>query len=270
MQSSVQLTCKSLYSEYKFDTQALIMKKLTNKLPNSTFEKTNLPHLENLKLADPDFNISRPVDLLLGADVYSEILLDGVLRGKQSSPVAQETHLGWILCGKLKTFNCHVTLCELTKFWESEDIITSNKGNNDEDVCEEYYKNTVKRDSENKYIVKKPLIPNFEEKLGTSKSTAISQFLQLEKRLNKDKKLSIMYRDFINEYIKLNHMKPSCPASPSVPECYLPHHGVLREHSTTTKLRVVFNASQKTSTGFSLNNLLEKGPTYITIFKPFY
>ncbi|KAA5582939.1 hypothetical protein F3G61_33115, partial [Pseudomonas aeruginosa] len=97
-------------------------------LPNATFEKSNWPHLENLKLADPDFNISRPIDLLLGADVYSDIILNGVLKGSCQSPVAQQTHLGWILCGKMKTFNCHVTLVnfdELTKYWESEEIQNS-------------------------------------------------------------------------------------------------------------------------------------------------
>lgn len=41
---------------------------------------------------------------------------------------------------------------------------------------------------------------------------------------------------------------------------YLPHHGVLRESSSTTKLRVVFNGSQKTNTGLSLNDCLHTGP----------
>lgn len=260
---SLRLKCKSIYSEYSFETQALIMKKLTNKLPNSTFEKTNWPHLENLKLADPDFNVSRPVDLLLGADVYSEILLDGVLRGQKRSPIAQQTQLGWILCGKLKTLNCHVTLVDLTeiaKFWESEDIVTDKKDTNSDDQCEEYYQKTVQRDVNDRYIVRMPLNADFQKNLGKSKSTAISQFLQLEKRLEKNKKLALMYREFIKEYIDLKHMKPAAPTSTSSPECYLPHHGVLREQSTTTKLRVVFNASQKTTTGYSLNSLLQKGP----------
>ena len=41
---------------------------------------------------------------------------------------------------------------------------------------------------------------------------------------------------------------------------YLPHHGVLRESSTSTKLRVVFNGSQKTSSRSSLNETLHPGP----------
>lgn len=43
--------------------------------------------------------------------------------------------------------------------------------------------------------------------------------------------------------------------------CYfMPHHGVLRSDSSTTKLRVVFDASSPTTSGFSLNNLQYSGP----------
>lgn len=39
--------------------------------------------------------------------------------------------------------------------------------------------------------------------------------------------------------------------------CYLPHHGVLKDSSSTTRLRVVFNGSWNVSSGTSLNqNLL--------------
>jgi hypothetical protein len=257
----VELTCKSLYSNYSFKTEALILNKITNNLPNSTFKKGNWPHLENLKLADIDYNESRPVDLLLGADVYADIIMEGVLKADQQAPIAQQTHLGWILCGKLQTYNCHVTLInmeELTKFWENEEITQNNEEISQDDYCEDYYQKTVQRGPDGKYTVKMPMRANFEEKLGNSKSVAISQFLQLERKLQKQTKLAEMYKDFIKEYSDLQHMIPS--TSTSARDCYLPHHGVLRENAATTKLRVVFNPSQKTSTGYSLNSLQEKGP----------
>ncbi|XP_052565872.1 uncharacterized protein LOC128093372 [Culex pipiens pallens] len=46
----------------------------------------------------------------------------------------------------------------------------------------------------------------------------------------------------------------------SAKRCYLPHHPVVREASTTTKVRVVFDASCKTSSGVSLNEVLLCGP----------
>jgi len=42
---------------------------------------------------------------------------------------------------------------------------------------------------------------------------------------------------------------------------YLPRHAVYKKTSTTTKLRVVFDGSCKTSTGISLNDTLMVGPT---------
>ncbi|GFV12423.1 integrase catalytic domain-containing protein [Trichonephila clavipes] len=46
----------------------------------------------------------------------------------------------------------------------------------------------------------------------------------------------------------------------TIKSLYLPHHGVVRDTSCTTKLRVVFDASSKTSSGLSLNDLLMVGP----------
>jgi len=41
---------------------------------------------------------------------------------------------------------------------------------------------------------------------------------------------------------------------------YLPHHGVFKENSSSTKLRVVFDASAKNNRGISLNDALFVGP----------
>ncbi|XP_070170386.1 uncharacterized protein [Polyergus mexicanus] len=59
----------------------------------------------------------------------------------------------------------------------------------------------------------------------------------------------------------MGHMEPVSDENPTLNQAvYIPHHPVLRESSSTTKLRVVFNASCKTSNGSTLNNHLMTGP----------
>ncbi|CAA9998760.1 unnamed protein product [Nesidiocoris tenuis] len=67
----------------------------------------------------------------------------------------------------------------------------------------------------------------------------------------------------MTEYINLGHMSPVPPPSPGQQVYYLPHHAVFREESPTSKIRVVFNASQQSTTGISLNDLLHVGPKLV-------
>lgn len=67
--------------------------------------------------------------------------------------------------------------------------------------------------------------------------------------------------DFIHEYKTLGHMCEIKSLGGNRTNYYMPHYGVLREDSLTTKMRVVFDASATTSSGSSLNNLQYVGPT---------
>ncbi|KMQ87726.1 gag-pol polyprotein precursor [Lasius niger] len=65
----------------------------------------------------------------------------------------------------------------------------------------------------------------------------------------------------MSEYKDLHHMRlVDDNQTESQPNYYLPHHGVWKESSTTTKLRVVFNGSSRTTSRISLNNILHTGP----------
>lgn len=260
----ININCTPTSNNYHINTDAYIMKNLTKHLPSSTFSKPSWDYLENIQLADPDFNISRPIDILLGADIYSSIILEGICRSEQTALIAQQTRLGWILCGSTKTLQCNVIqvdINEMQKFWEIEDIGEETSYSSDDLECIRFYQDTTERLADGKYQVRLPLSKNVAAELGRSKQKAIAQFVQLEKKLAKNQHISNEYKSFINEYQQLGHMQLS-ESSVSKPtlECYLPHHCVLREDSTTTALRVVFNASAKTSSGKSLNDLMQKGP----------
>ena len=99
------------------------------------------------------------------------------------------------------------------------------------------------------------------KQLGISMDTARRRFFYLEKQFLKDANLQKMYSDFMDEYIRLGHMKPVSYDSLNSSHYVIPHHPVLRPQSTSTKLRVVFDASRRKSTNISLNDLLMVGPT---------
>ena len=56
----------------------------------------------DLKLADTDFRTPAHIDLLLGAEVFTSILLDGRWTGPQGTPFAINTCFGWVLFGKIQ------------------------------------------------------------------------------------------------------------------------------------------------------------------------
>ncbi|XP_055622114.1 uncharacterized protein LOC129765719 [Toxorhynchites rutilus septentrionalis] len=70
-----------------------------------------------------------------------------------------------------------------------------------------------------------------------------------------------MYINFIEEYHRLGHMREVVTDDETSQQYFIPHHCIIKPESTTTKLRVVFDASCPSSTGVSLNDALMVGPT---------
>jgi len=66
----------------------------------------------------------------------------------------------------------------------------------------------------------------------------------------------------MNDYQTLGHMEVTRQPG----KYFIPHHTVLKADSDISKLRVVFDASARSSSGLSLNDVLYTGPklqTYI-------
>lgn len=126
--------------------------------------------------------------------------------------------------------------------------------------CEMHFEETYKRDSNGRYEVRMPFSTNHTE-LGDSLEAAPQHFKGMERRLQRNPKLKHDYINFLREYDSLGHMtKIDSPNDNAAQTYYLPHHCVIKEDSTTTKLTVVFDASAKTTSGLSLNDVTKTGP----------
>ncbi|XP_065075162.1 uncharacterized protein LOC135698942 [Ochlerotatus camptorhynchus] len=149
----------------------------------------------------------------------------------------------------------------MERFWTCEEVGFSNNYSPEEARCEEQYARTVQMEAGGRYIVTLPKDEDILSQLGESKDIAFRRLQGLERRLSRDENLSKQYKACMTEYLKLGHMrKVEDDALNGSKRCYLPHHPVVKEASTTTKVRVVFDASCKTSSGISLNNTLLVGP----------
>ncbi|XP_057330973.1 uncharacterized protein LOC130671223 [Microplitis mediator] len=270
---SCQVSLHSLHSSASITIQAHVLALLTVNLPSFTLTNKKWPHIKGLQLADPDFLTSRPIDIILGAAPAAHIINAKIRKGNDNDPIAQSTTLGWIIYGsvdtatsKLTAYGHHVTVDDqlqdlLSKFWYQEEPQTefAIHYNEDEEKCEQHFVNTHYRQTDGRYVVRLPL-KSSPSQLGDSLRAAQYALLRLRKRLDKDRIYKKLYYDFLKEYEDLGHMR-RVKLKDLPPNSYmLPHHGVLKEQSTTTKLRVVFNGSWKTTSGVSINEILHVGP----------
>nr|XP_022911183.1 uncharacterized protein LOC111422213 [Onthophagus taurus] len=270
---SVQIQLFSRINEsYTFTEDALILSKLTAYLP----QRNTVPldfDLSDILLADPDFTSSKKIDLILGVGFYSKIIQTGIRKNHDGSLMAQQTSLGWILSGSLSSspeelkaygFQCSIDyefLDLMQRFWKQEENLCNLPPclSPEEVKCEEHFAKTYSRNSNGRFIVRLPFSKSPQE-LGNSYTSALQMFKRMELRFARHENLKKEYSKFMNEYLLLNHMHLIPFPSLEIPHYFLPHHGVIRESSSITKLRVVFNGSQKTTTGVSLNDCLFSGP----------
>ena len=93
--------------EIKILCQPTILQTITCDLPIQPIEQvTDLPHILGLQLADPSYHIPSQIDILLGTDLFPQILTNQSTRvGAASEPIAQATVFGWALCGPIRLLN---------------------------------------------------------------------------------------------------------------------------------------------------------------------
>ncbi len=264
--------------QFKLNFEAAVVSKVTCDLPSvDATHLRNLPHLKNLDLADPLFFQSGKVDLLLGCNIYQDLVLLGIRKGQQDQPVAKDTVFGWAILGRynrndsLRDFTSssafHVipspnTDALLQRFWEIEEVSeNSHSLTHEESISIDHY-NTTHVFSVGRYKVTLPRKPDA-PKLGNSRAQALQRFFSNEKSLIRRGNWEA-FQQVVQEYLDLGHAKlvpfPALQLS-SEESYYMPMHGVVKESSSTTKLRVVFDASAKTTSGSSFNDTLIVGPT---------
>ncbi|XP_055622604.1 uncharacterized protein LOC129766161 [Toxorhynchites rutilus septentrionalis] len=237
IQHKVGATIRSIVlPNVSFNLQFLVMKKITTNIP---VKQVQLPPKwipEGIHLADPVFDQPQQIDMLLGIEVFNELFT-----GKSFSLTddcklwCKESLFGWVVGGSVfgeesrcKTNEfCGVltndTLSkQISQFWEMEAI----------------------SEPHGRYELGLPMTTSINE-LGDSFDMALRRFVQLERRLIHNDNLYAQYKIFMHDYMDQGHMMKVDPAARD--GYFMPHHAVLNPASTTTKMRVVFDASANTT-----------------------
>ncbi|GFV74964.1 uncharacterized protein LOC103569155 [Trichonephila clavipes] len=249
----------------KITVDALILPKITCDLPQFQVDASALNTFKHLKLADVNCLQPGPKDILLGADVFGEIMLNRHLNVQEQSLTAMESIFGWVVgktklsCQRIISNHASYNAVEfkLDKFWQLEELCETKPFTNEEIACENHFKTTRElRDLTGKFAINFPFRDSTDE-LGSSRDIAVHRLQQIERRFSKNKSLSDKYHKFMNDYLKLGHMEliPENEIDVLVSSSfYLPHHPVPNKNGD--KFRVVFDGSAKSSSGISLNDQL--------------
>nr|XP_042913750.1 uncharacterized protein LOC122273820 [Parasteatoda tepidariorum] len=250
----VRISISNKDKSFEKELTFLVVEKIIDFTP-SKFLNAVVKVPVNVRLADETFFIPDKIDVLLGAEIFYELLRSGQIYLHESKLILQNTVFGYVASGSYidsHTTNVHCGLIleddlnkTLKSFWEVENLDVGLTKSKETTFCEEYFEQTHFRNKEGRYVV---TIPLKEEPscLGESRDIALKRLNSLWYRLSKDQEHLRLCKNFLDEYERLGHLSEVKDEGEPESSYYMPHHGLYRPEKSTTKLRVVFNASSLT------------------------
>ena len=233
-----------------------VIPRITNQVPTSKVDVSQLHHIRNLKLADPAFNTPVKIGVLLGADVLEDVMMEAKL--KDGGLSIRDSIFGWVVSGPVKPLKemsitshhiafepNHVTDQLLSRLWELENVPEKRHISSEEKRCEEHFDRTTKRKDDGRFIVEMPFKEDCSQ-LGHSKALAMRRFLNLERKLVRDQSLHERYSAFIKEFIDMGHLeKVPIHELETSRNYYLPHHCVTRKAVQQRNFELSLTLAQK-------------------------
>lgn len=195
----VNVTISSFHSQYTNVIGCHVLPAVTLPLPAQSIstEKCEFPDAVKNSLADPGFNCTADVDLLLVAEIYYEVVWSQPTVMPGGLPWLYYTALGWIISGPIPTEHHHGASSQgifcflMTGAWLAVKGPRNSKYE-DEVACEKHFQKTHSRQSDGRFIVSLPFRYS-SESLGRSMEAALHRFLSLERKLQRNTELHTEY-----------------------------------------------------------------------------
>ncbi|GFS85019.1 integrase catalytic domain-containing protein [Trichonephila clavipes] len=230
---------------FKKELNLLVVRRITD-LTLSQIINVSLDMPNEIKLADYKFNIPGKIDVLLGAEIFYELLRPGQIYCGDSRLLLQNTVFGYVVSGSVGD--------------ELESIGVKNENcSSEEDVSFEMFKQRV-HFKNGRYEVELPWKRDSNE-LSDNFSLAKRRLGSLMRKMQRDKVLYSEYCKVLKNYLDVGIIeKVTNPFIPTNnPVFYLPHQVIIKNESLTTKLQLVFDASAHEEKQLSLNDCLFHG-----------
>ncbi|XP_058840818.1 uncharacterized protein LOC131696289 [Topomyia yanbarensis] len=205
-------------THYEFCLDYLVVPKVTGSLPVTYIDCKDWPIPRGLMLADPKFHEPSRIDMLIGAEIFFELIQEGKITLSTDLPMFQDSLLGWLVSGSVTSSTATNTvkmyqaisqqtndeqLNELLKrFWIIDEQQSAPISRLD-DECEQNFMQNYRRLDDGRYVVKLPFRDNVND-LNESRKQAERRFAHLERKLDKCPETKRMYVDFIND-LALGH-----------------------------------------------------------------
>ena len=240
--------------------------------------KSKWNHLKDINF--PRYKSKQVVDILIGLDCADLHFAIKEVRGGTGEPIARLTPLGWTCIGnpeirQHQTHSVHFARtyhvrggteldelnCTLKRFWETEHYGIEN----DVPILtpkEKQAVNTVElgvKIIDGRYQIPIPWKAE-RVKLPDNYDMAVRRLECTEKRLLKNPDIAASYSSTINQYAQKGYIrKVDEQEKKPIEKWYLPHFAIVKPDRSTTKTRVVFDASAKMN-DVCLNDVIHQGP----------
>lgn len=233
------------------------------------------PHLAQIWLSDICRGSEQlEIDILIGADYLWSFQTGKVVRGEVDEPVAVETELGWVLSGPLtfrqpadrpqevnvnfvgrESVSSESLEGNVQRLWDLETL-----GIKESDGVYEEFVDSIAFNGD-RYSVKLPWKEGHDS-LPSNYELSLSRLNSQIRKLRKEPDVLQEYDAVIQEQLDSGVIEKVAQLEEADKGYYIPHLAVIRREASTTKLRVVYDASAKARKGgTSLNDCLHKGPS---------
>ncbi|XP_076166245.1 uncharacterized protein LOC143146120 [Ptiloglossa arizonensis] len=228
VRSTTQVKMESSSRNFKANLECLVIKSITDRLPNMPLEKANIPTPDGIKPADPEFGVPGNVDLLIGAGLFWELLCVGQIRVGTSHLLWQKTRLGWVLGGSLQWpvskgkvklasgLHASTTAKLEAAVSRSGKVKKFDNGGrvSDSGRTEKRFKGNATRNRNGRFVAAIPRNERIEE-LGGSRAQAERRFVNLQRRTVSEMRYGKSLRCVSCGVCRLPAWAPSCAGPPT-------------------------------------------------------